>query len=85
MSISSRWESSKPASDLRSLWETLGAYQSKVISLVDNIFGIRRKIEEDDFLTISCFTDEGRYVKRKVGLLRWGYLASHLLLGAGRQ
>ena len=53
VSNGSRWESPKPASDLRSLWETPGACQSKVISLVDNIFGIRRKIKEDDFLTIS--------------------------------
>ena len=56
-SIGSRWESPKPASDLRSLWETPGACQSKVISLVDNIFRIRRKIEDDDFLRISCFAD----------------------------
>ena len=56
-SIGCRWESPQPASDLRSLWETPRVSRSKVISLVDTIFGIRRKIEEDYFLTIFCFPD----------------------------
>ena len=59
-SIGCIWESPKPAFNHRSLWETPGVGQSKVISLVDTIFGIRRKIEEDYFLTISCFPDDGK-------------------------
>ena len=31
--------------------------RSKVISLVHTIFGIRRKIEQQYFFTISCFAD----------------------------
>ena len=56
-SIGCRWESPKPASDLRSLWETPRVSRSKVISLVDTIFGIRRKNKKEYFLTIPCFAD----------------------------
>ena len=54
-SIGSRWDTPKPAFHPQSLLETPGACWRKPISLVDDIFGIRRKIEEDNFFTISYF------------------------------
>ena len=74
-SLGCRWESPKPASNLRILWETSRVCQSKVISLVDTIFEIRRKIEEEYFLTISCFADAGgrlRGMNRHLGNLSVG-------------
>ena len=53
----STWESPKPASNLWSLQETLGVDGSKRKSLVDTIFGIRRKIKTHYIFSILCFPD----------------------------
>ena len=51
------WETPKPASNLWSLQETQGVDGSKIKSIVDTIFRIRRKIVTYYIFTILSFSD----------------------------